>query len=195
MTRAVQLYFDEDGEARVRRVWAALEAAGLDMLAPYRDPAYRPHVSLAVFSAGQIQAYLPRLQQAAARLAGHELLLPAAGFFLDGPRPTGFLGVAMTSKLLDAHRRVAALLTAAGARTRPFYLAGSWTPHCTIPVETADVAAIVTVIRRSGLPIRARIAGARVIEVPSSEPPGPGTARRQSRESAATGGALQASSV
>lgn len=44
MVHSIELVFDSDTEAAIRRIWAGLAAAGI----PSQAPASRPHVSLAV---------------------------------------------------------------------------------------------------------------------------------------------------
>ncbi|MEU6814136.1 2'-5' RNA ligase family protein [Streptomyces sp. NPDC046860] len=48
--RTVELLPDEATEARVRRVWARLAAAGLPSMAGHRHPTNRPHLTLATAS-------------------------------------------------------------------------------------------------------------------------------------------------
>ncbi len=47
MPYAVELLFDEEGEARVRRIWEALKAAGLS--AYMVESGSIPHITLAVY--------------------------------------------------------------------------------------------------------------------------------------------------
>ncbi len=45
---SIELLFDPDTEAAIRRIWDDLAAAGLPSQAAHRSPSNRPHVTLAV---------------------------------------------------------------------------------------------------------------------------------------------------
>ena len=165
MAHAVELFLDPAAEARLRALWAALDAAGAPVLDRYGSPGYRPHVSLGVVDAADPARLAPRLRAAAARAAGLTVRLATLGFFLERGRTIAFLGVAPSEPLLRLHREVDAALQAAASGRRPFYRPGAWTPHCTLPVDAADPAAVAAVVRQFGLLVDARVAGVDLVEV------------------------------
>jgi 2'-5' RNA ligase len=123
------MYFDEQADAAVRRLWLLLSGAGLPSLATRTHRQHRPHVSLAV----------------ADSLAGADLT--PLRFALMSPRPTLrlyvlgtfpgnegalFLGVQVTAELLAFHADTHAALAGQPIRHWAYYLPGNWIPHCTL---------------------------------------------------------------
>lgn len=169
---AVELYFDDAAEARVRALWEALERDAIPTTSSFANPYYRPHVSLAVFETADVEPRLPSLRAAVAGAVGIDLRLTNLGMFVEGERLIAFLGVAASGPLLAAHQAVAATLDGAVA-VRGFYRPGAWTPHCSLPVcpsTAAEVAATVAVARAARLPVRARVAGAHLVELATGAP-------------------------
>jgi len=165
MPYAVELHFDQAADARVRSLWAALAEAGVSSPEWYRCAEYQPHVSLAVFEQADLDRLVPRLREVVAAAAGLPLRLAMLGFFLEPERSTAFLGVAASDPLLRLHREVDVVLGERATNRRPYYLPGAWTPHCTLPVDASDVAAVVSVVRSFALPVVASMAGAHLIDV------------------------------
>jgi 2'-5' RNA ligase len=129
MACALEMYFDAEADAAVRSLWQRLADAGLPSLATLTHRRHRPHVSLAV-AESLAGADLAPLR---AVLMGRRptLSLYVLGTF-PGSEGALFLGVAVTAELLAFHADVHAALATQPAEYWPYYLPGSWVPHCTL---------------------------------------------------------------
>jgi 2'-5' RNA ligase len=128
MAHALELFFDPDSEAEIKRVWDRLEAAGLPSLATRTHRRHRPHVTLAV--AERIEA--TRLQNGRDRLAATHLdvtLHSPAVFQRSGVL---YLSVVPTLALLRLHQQVHAALQDSLVAPWGAYSVGAWVPHCTL---------------------------------------------------------------
>jgi hypothetical protein len=164
MTYAVELFFDEVTEARLRDLWAVLEGE-LPRVAHFSSPHYRPHVSLAVLEHDDPRSLGPVVGPHLAALVGRPVQLSGLGLFLDPGRTLAFLTVTGSEELARAQRSIAGALTEAGARVNPFSVPENWTPHCTLPYDaTPDIPALVSTVRTAGLPIRATWADGLLID-------------------------------
>jgi 2'-5' RNA ligase len=131
MVHSVELLFDPDAEAAVRRSWDELRAVGVRA----QTPAARPHATLTV--ADRIDdAVLPALAELAGAF-GFEVRIGAAVVF---GRSAGILArlVVPSVELLDLHAEVC---RSAGPHLRPGPLPhtvpGDWTPHVTLARRVA----------------------------------------------------------
>jgi 2'-5' RNA ligase len=128
MAHALELLFDPDSEAEIKRVWNQLEAAGLPSLATRTHRRHRPHVTLAV--AERIEAI--RLEDARDRLAASHLdvtLHSPAVFQRSGVL---YLSVVPSLELLRLHEQVHAALADSLIAPWATYSVGAWMPHCTL---------------------------------------------------------------
>lgn len=126
MVHSVELLFDLDTEAVIRRAWDDLRAAGITA----QPPAARPHTTLTV--ADQIDdAVLPVL----AGLSGRFPFGVRIGAALVFGRSAGILArlVVPSAELLDLHAEVCRL-SAPHLRPGPMPHTepGDWTPHVTL---------------------------------------------------------------
>ncbi|HEY3504199.1 MAG TPA: 2'-5' RNA ligase family protein [Actinocatenispora sp.] len=161
MVAAIELYFDGDSQARLRRLWDALEAAGVPSLREHTHRRHRPHLSLAV--ARRLDP-----EHVAAAVRG---LLPPDGLRLEFttvgqfPRRVLWLGPAVGPELLALHRGVHERLTAAGVEVADVYRPGAWVPHCTVSqqVPWAGLARAVGLCL-DALPITASLRSAAVVD-------------------------------
>ncbi|KUI40315.1 2'-5' RNA ligase family protein [Mycobacterium sp. GA-2829] len=130
MVHSVELLFDPDTDAAVRRIWADLSRAGIRSQAANRSPSNRPHVTLTVadeMTGGVDDALRPLLE-----------LLPFDGVIgapmLFGSRSLILVRLLVPSApLLELHRevdRVCRPHLPGGplSHTAP----GQWTPHVTL---------------------------------------------------------------
>lgn len=161
MVAALELYFDAATERRIRRLWDALQAAGVPALSEHTHRLHRPHVSLV--AADELD---PRL--AAEALEGvpvgapFPVSLQSVGMFRGGVL---WLGPSSSHDLLDRHAEVVDRLTAAGLAIWPHYLPGTWVPHCTLSREarSATLARAVPLCL-DVLPVDGRFVGAAVAD-------------------------------
>ena len=130
--RSVELLLDADGDAAVRRAWAALMAADLPSAGRHSGATNAPHITLAVCP-GEASGGVAD----AARLAGLAATLPRpvelSGLVLFGGGDRRVLAchVGVDEAMLRLQRDVVARLGGAGgvlAQTAP----GAWTPHVTL---------------------------------------------------------------
>src|SRR5688500_12548411 len=99
MAYSVELMLDHDGDAGVRRLWSALEDAGIPSLASATHGQHVPHVSLTVCNELDVDRAATALADAFENRRGADLVLGFAGAF-PGPPPVVFAGVVSTDDLL-----------------------------------------------------------------------------------------------
>ncbi|MDG4808958.1 2'-5' RNA ligase family protein [Micromonospora sp. WMMD1120] len=157
MVAAVELYLDPDATRRIRVLWDALEAEGVQSMRSLLEQRHRPHVSLAV---------APRLdpEQVAAALRGTVVAAPLRLDFQHAGQFVGrvlWLGPAPTPELLAHHRLVHDRLAAAGVGLTEHYRPGRWVPHCTLSMRVPN-ALMAAAVRRclEVLPLAATVVGA-----------------------------------
>jgi hypothetical protein len=123
------MYFDDQADAAVRRLWQRLADAGLPSLATRTHRQHRPHVSLAV--AESLAGADPAALRSVLLSRRPALSLYTLSTF---PRATGvlFLGVQVTPELLAFHADVHAALGGLPIRPWAYYLPGNWIPHCAL---------------------------------------------------------------
>lgn len=161
MVAALELYLDTDATRRIRVLWEALEAEGVQSLRYLLDQRHRPHVSLAV---------APRLDptRVADALAGFTVAAPLALSFQYAGQFVGrvlWLGPTPTAPLLAHHAEVYDRLARAGVDLSEHYRPGRWVPHCTLSMRVPNVL-MAAAVRRclEVLPIEARVVGAAVTD-------------------------------
>jgi hypothetical protein len=129
VAHAIEMYFDDQADAAVRRLWELLAEAGLPSLATRTHRRHRPHVSLVVAES-----------LADADLAPLRAVLmsrrPALSLYVLGTFPGTegllILGVQVTAELLVFHAGVHAALAGQPIRHWAYYLPGNWIPHCAL---------------------------------------------------------------
>lgn len=156
MVHSIELLFDAETEAAIRRIWDDLAAAEL----PSRTPAGRPHVTL--IAAGYIDAAVDLLLTPVAR----RLPLHCA---VGAPLLFGHANVVLTRlivpsrELLDLHAEVHRLSRPhLGTGPMANSLPDQWTAHVTLARRVGE-AHLGRAVRISGRPtqIEGRLAGLR----------------------------------
>lgn len=145
MVHSVELVFDTDTEAAVRRIWDVLRDAGI----PSQAPAARPHTTLAV------AAHIAPEAEDVLRPMSDRLPLPCRiGATLIFGRSAGVLArllvpsPALLAVQSEVHRLCLPLMTPMPmANTGP----GQWTPHVTLARRVAP-ARLATAVRIAGRP-------------------------------------------
>lgn len=161
MVAALEMYFDSAAERRVRRLWDALEAVGVQTMRDALNGRHRPHVSLTgahTLDATAIRKALSGLPAAPPL----NLKFDYIGQFLGRVL---WLGPVPDPMLLHHHSEVHARLDAAGIDGFEVYEPGSWVPHCTLSMRVPH-ARLSEAIRvcMDVLPIHATIVGAAVAD-------------------------------
>lgn len=132
MADAVELYLDPGSERRLRRLWDALEAAGVPTLRDFTHRRHRPHVSYTVFHRLDRSVATEALTGLAAAGGPYRLELTHVGVFPGGVL---FLGVAVSAELLRRHLAVHDALDGLGRGPWEHYWPGNWVPHCTLSMR------------------------------------------------------------
>lgn len=158
---AIELFLDEDADARVRRIWAALDEQGITSLDSDPGSDYHPHVTLSVFEDGDPAEVLEALPL----VAGLPLPLESLGFFPTEEAPF-FLGVVPSARLLTLHQAVHRAIEPIVDRIRPYYRPDALVPHCTLAVGVTDRARALAIAARFPLPIPAVASGVHLVEIP-----------------------------
>ncbi|MBG6103420.1 2'-5' RNA ligase [Micromonospora vinacea] len=157
MVAAVELYLDPDATRRIRVLWDALEAEGVQSMRSLLEQRHRPHVSLMV---------APRFdpEQVAEALQGMVVAAPLRLDFQHAGQFVGrvlWLGPAPTPELLAHHRLVHDRLATAGIPLAEHYQPGRWVPHCTLSMRVPN-SLMAAAVRRclEVLPLAATVVGA-----------------------------------
>ncbi|MEH1094615.1 2'-5' RNA ligase family protein [Micromonospora sp. CPCC 205739] len=161
MVAALELYLDTDATRRIRVLWDALEAEGVQSMRSLLEQRHRPHVSLAV---------APRLdpERVAEALRGTVVAAPLRLGFDHAGQFVGrvlWLGVTPTVELLAHQALVHERLARAGIALSEQYRPGRWVPHCTLSMRVPNVL-MAAAVRRclEMLPLEATVVGAAVAD-------------------------------
>jgi 2'-5' RNA ligase superfamily len=160
MVHSVELIFDDDTDAAVRRVWDELMAAGVRSQAGHRSPSNRPHATLTV-AEGMDAAVDTALRPVLARLP---LECTIGAPMLFGGRAFTLVRLLVPSaELLALHQEVHRLcLPHMPNGVLPHADPGHWTPHVTlarrVPADQLPAAFAVASVTRD---VRGRAVGLR----------------------------------
>ncbi len=177
MVAAIECYFDPVADRRIRRLWDALEAAGVPTLREHTHRRHRPHVSLVA---------APQLDPDAVAGALADLVVPARirlSFECVGQFARGvlWLGPAPTRDLLAHQAVVTERLATAGVEISELYHPGRWVPHCTLSMTArGGLAAVAAPLCLDIVPVEATLVGAAVVDHTRGlyRPLGPGSGPR-----------------
>lgn len=152
MAHSVELLFDAEADAAIRRQWAALVEAGLPSQALHRSPTNRPHVTLTV--AERID---PDVDAALREPASHLPLDCTVGApMVFGGRSLVLVRLIVPSDgLLRLQASVDAICAPhAGGGPFPHARPGQWTPHVTLArrLAPADLPAALEAIGTDDVP-------------------------------------------
>ena len=165
MPFAVEMYLDKSASKLVRDVWTELADAKLTSF--MIDGGYRPHVTLGVFEGYTSPEFENEFRLFTGKHGGFPIKLDYLGVF---PRPEGvvYFGAVVTEHLLSIHSEYTRLLAPLVTGVRPYYLPGSWVPHCTLAcgLSMAAIPAVVEVCSRFTLPLIAQVGEISLVEFP-----------------------------
>jgi 2'-5' RNA ligase len=141
---SVCLLLDATGDHAVRRLWTALEGAGVATLATHTHGHHVPHLSYASLRGYDLEAVRSALA-ALPEAAPVPLHFDGFGTFR---RSRCWLAPAITSDLAARQQRVVEAVQATGADLHRHYRPGDWVPHLTLAPrlhlrDLATVAALV----------------------------------------------------
>lgn len=130
---AIHLFFDQQTESAIRNVWREMAESGV---APYlHQSANRPHITLSIYRALDLDEARSRLAGLAGRHAALPVSFPKMGIF-PGARPVVFLAPLVTLPLLEL--QAAVCQEADDLAELPdfdHYRPGHWVPHCAVAME------------------------------------------------------------
>jgi len=163
---AVSVFFDEQTEARVRRIWARMAEAGVSSF--LSDGPYRPHLTCAIYAELDVAKFAPALASLALSQKRFPMTLSYPGVF-TGEEAAVFLAATVSQTLLTLHQRVGRLIHLHGEKPNPYYLPDCWNPHCSVArhIEAGAVSQAVAVCLDSPLPIHGFVESVGVIDTPA----------------------------
>lgn len=136
MLVAVELYFDEVGEAQVRKL---VQTLGDRNIPPHLERlGFQPHISLTVLADTAVEPVVALVRRVALSLKPIAMDFSYVGAF---PTKEGvaFLAPLFTEHLRRTHQTFHTALEHAGLVSHPYYLPDRWVPHCTMTTDlTAD---------------------------------------------------------
>jgi 2'-5' RNA ligase len=164
MPFAVMLFFDSDLENRIKSVWHALSENGIDS---YLDGSgNRPHIKLAIFEELGLGESQSRLRTWARSATPLSVEFKHFGVFPQ-PKPTIFLGPAVTQPVLALKQEVDAMLKDLGTYpSYDFFQPEHWIPHCllALEVEQEKLTKGLEVVMRMPIPLAGKITEIGVIK-------------------------------
>ena len=130
MVHSVELLFDKDTDAAIRRIWDDLAEAGVRSQAGHKAPSNRPHVTVAVAETMDLSVH------EALRSVLHQLPFPCtvgAPMLFGRGEFTLVRLIVPSAELLSLHADVhRACLPHMPAGPLPHSEPGHWTPHVTL---------------------------------------------------------------
>lgn len=152
MTHSVELLFDQDSDAAIRREWNALADAGLPSQARHRSPSNRPHVTL--LAAGRVDPAADAALWEPARQLPLECVVGAPLVFGRSALTLVRL-IVPAAGLLTLHESVGSLCAPyVSDGPFPHLRPGHWTPHVTLcrRLAPADLPAALALLGADDLP-------------------------------------------
>ena len=125
MPLAIELYFDDESDNRVRRLCSELAAARVPV------PIYggfRPHITMAIVASEHGDAAKIVVEKLARNTASFSDSLSAVGTF-PGAKGIVFLVPSLSAELLSVHQRMHDEFVALGVPLSTLYSLGRWVPH------------------------------------------------------------------
>lgn len=166
MALAVCLLFDPDTDRAIRRLWGALEEAGIGTLLSHTHRRHVPHLSYAVLRTFDVEAVAAAMEE----LTGGPALdvrFDAVGLFTRG---RGALLTPATLALLSRQEAVVSAVADTGADLHWHYWPGRWIPHCSLTTGTSqELLPTATVRAFDVLPLEGRAVGAALIDSGTGE--------------------------
>jgi hypothetical protein len=158
---AVCLLFDSETDRAIRRLWAALEEAGIGTLLSHTHRRHVPHLSYAVLRTFDVDAVAAAVEGLTGGPA-LEVRFNAVGLF---PRGRAALLLPATQPLLVRQQAVVEAVTSTGADLHWHYRPGRWIPHCSLTTGTQqELLATATVRAFDVLPLVGRSVSAALID-------------------------------
>ena len=149
MSLAIELYFDDESDRRVRNLCSELKSSGIPV--PSHGE-FRPHISVATVAQEHVDAAKKAVENLAANTVKFSSSLTAVGTF-PGDEGVVFLTPSLSDGLMSIHRRTDDEFETLRVPVSPLYSRGQWVPHCTvgIHVPSDQVPKAVSICRDAGV--------------------------------------------
>ena len=161
MPFAIELYFDDLGESRLRSLSDAFSRFGAPA---FHVGESRPHVSLVVAESVDLLATRALLDRFSRSTRRFPVSLPSLGFFLV--ERVAFLAPKVTPDILALHASFFAEFASISAGIWRHYHPASWVPHCTLAVGLLPqhILPAFEACQACGLPVDCTIVGMGLVE-------------------------------
>ena len=155
MPYGVMLYFDDQTEEKIIKVWKALAENNLS--SNIFDSEIRPHITLAIYEELDCQPCENELVKIAAKTASMAIQLTHIGIFTT-PEPVLFAAPLVTKEILNFHKNLQVRLSGNGKNPWELYKPGKWVPHCTLALDfkMENMAEIIRACRELPFPMDVR---------------------------------------
>ena len=163
---ATILYFDENTEETINRVWTKLSETNISNYHIDKNGSKkRPHITLADYEFLDLAHYEARFNRFFADKSSLDIDFSMLGSFPKGG--TLFLAPTITEALLHLHTDYHKAFSAYRKDKASYYLPGKWVPHLTISnrLSHENLAAAFDLVGRTFEPIRARISEVVLIKI------------------------------
>jgi len=129
---AVEMYFDVEGDKRIRYLWRILYEKNLSSYMYVSGS--RPHISLSVLNSINVSEFSQKLQKFTEEINPFEINFGSIGVF-PGEEPVLFLAPTVTEELLKIHNEFNNTFSYFKNEMWNYYLPGKWIPHCTLATD------------------------------------------------------------
>ena len=159
MTYSIAVFFDEETEQEIRRIWRVLADARLSDILYLSDN--RPHITLSMYKTINLE----KTSAVLCKLAGEYLLMDvsfrAVGIFPN--TADVFLIPSVSLQLMDIEQKLRNEFAEITSQPdNPYFLPGEWTPHCSMAIDVQRhllLAAVQKVIGALKFPLDGKIVG------------------------------------
>ncbi len=134
MKYAIELYFDERSEERIRSL--ANKIAEAQISAKYLEWKTRPHITLACFNDVDEELCIAKLKAFAQNRQRMPACLASVGMFTD--TKTVYLAPIMTSGMYQFQMELYEELCEFDTKGHEWYAPNRWAPHCAIALTKED---------------------------------------------------------
>ena len=164
MGYAIEMFFDNASESRIRALWSEFARFGASSM---QDSNTRPHVSLVVAETVDLAAMRDLLDTCSRSTKSFSLSLASLGFFATSER-VAYLAPKVTPDLLALHRSIYDQFSSHVSDFWPHYAPASWVPHCTLAMGQLPqpLGAAIDICQSIGLPVVCNVIELGLVEFP-----------------------------
>lgn len=162
MAFAVNIYFDQDTEALLKKYWKRLDDANL----PNKSQrAFRPHITLCIFekiNCSDCECYINEISD---HFKIKKVRLDHLGIFNNGEKVL-FLATAPSEMLLNMQKEIFKTVSQYAQQPWDLYHPAAWVPHCTMAndLDADGLKKALEITLGIHLPIQALVSQIGIIE-------------------------------